>query len=42
MVEGEERQRLWGLMAGVWPAYDQYQARTTRVIPVVVLETDGR
>jgi deazaflavin-dependent oxidoreductase (nitroreductase family) len=42
VAEGEERTRLWGLMAGIWPAYDEYQARTDRVIPVVVLETAGR
>jgi deazaflavin-dependent oxidoreductase (nitroreductase family) len=35
---GEERERLWGLMTEVWPAYDDYQARTDREIPVVVLE----
>jgi hypothetical protein len=29
-------------MAGIWPAYHEYQARTSRVIPVVVLETSGR
>jgi deazaflavin-dependent oxidoreductase (nitroreductase family) len=34
---GEERERLWGLMSEVWPAYDEYQARTDRQIPVVVL-----
>lgn len=34
---GEERERLWKLMAEVWPAYDEYQARTDREIPVVVL-----
>jgi hypothetical protein len=31
-------QRLWQLMCEVWPNYDQYQERTTRRIPVVVLE----
>jgi deazaflavin-dependent oxidoreductase (nitroreductase family) len=36
-AEGEERERLWKLMAEVWPAYDEYQARTDRQIPVVVL-----
>jgi deazaflavin-dependent oxidoreductase (nitroreductase family) len=36
-AEGEERSRLWSLMAQVWPAYDDYQARTEREIPVVVL-----
>lgn len=34
---GDERERLWGLMRDVWPAYDEYQARTDRQIPVVVL-----
>jgi deazaflavin-dependent oxidoreductase (nitroreductase family) len=36
-AEGEERSRLWSLMNEVWPAYDDYQARTSREIPVVVL-----
>ena len=36
-AEGEERARLWSLMTEVWPAYDDYQARTARQIPVVVL-----
>jgi deazaflavin-dependent oxidoreductase (nitroreductase family) len=36
-AEGEERARLWSLMAEVWPAYDEYQAKTEREIPVVVL-----
>jgi deazaflavin-dependent oxidoreductase (nitroreductase family) len=34
---GEERERLWPLVTAVWPAYDDYQARTEREIPVVVL-----
>jgi deazaflavin-dependent oxidoreductase (nitroreductase family) len=37
VAEREERSRLWGLMTEVWPAYDDYQARTEREIPVVVL-----
>ena len=37
IAEGEERSRLWSLMTDVWPAYDDYQARTEREIPVVVL-----
>ncbi|HEV7464908.1 MAG TPA: nitroreductase family deazaflavin-dependent oxidoreductase [Candidatus Dormibacteraeota bacterium] len=36
-VEGEERERLWRLMAGIYPNYDAYQRRTERVIPVVRL-----
>lgn len=35
---GEERERLWKVMTGHWPAYDEYQAKTEREIPVVVLE----
>lgn len=35
-AEGEERDRLWSLMTEVWPAYDDYQAKTDRQIPVVV------
>ena len=35
---GAERDRLWKIMTDVWPNYDQYQERTTRVIPVVALE----
>jgi len=37
----DERDRLWRLMAGIWPAYDDYQAKTEREIPVVVLEREG-
>jgi deazaflavin-dependent oxidoreductase (nitroreductase family) len=37
-AEGDERARLWAIMRGVWPSYDDYQARTEREIPVVVLE----
>jgi deazaflavin-dependent oxidoreductase (nitroreductase family) len=33
---GAERSRLWSLMAEVWPAYDDYQKKTDREIPVVV------
>jgi deazaflavin-dependent oxidoreductase (nitroreductase family) len=33
---GEERSRLWSLMAEVWPAYDDYQQKTDREIPIVV------
>ncbi len=37
-AEGDERARLWRSMTEVWPAYDEYQERTDREIPVVVLE----
>jgi deazaflavin-dependent oxidoreductase (nitroreductase family) len=38
---GDERARLWKLAAQQWPAYDTYQERTEREIPVVVLEREG-
>ena len=38
VAEGEERERLWRLMAEVWPDYEDYQTRTDRQIPVVVLQ----
>jgi deazaflavin-dependent oxidoreductase (nitroreductase family) len=34
----EERERLWRLATAVYPGFDDYQARTRRQIPVVVLE----
>jgi deazaflavin-dependent oxidoreductase (nitroreductase family) len=37
VAEGAERARLWDLMVEVWPAYADYQAKTDRTIPVVVL-----
>jgi proline iminopeptidase len=37
-AEGEERERLWKLAAQQWPDYDEYQKKTDREIPVVVLE----
>lgn len=38
VVEGDERAEWWARAREVWPPYDEYQARTDRVIPVVVLE----
>ena len=37
-AEGDERARLWALAARQYPAYDDYDAKTEREIPVVVLE----
>jgi deazaflavin-dependent oxidoreductase (nitroreductase family) len=37
VAEGDERARLWDVVLAQWPNYDVYQARTERVIPVVVL-----
>lgn len=41
-VEGAERDRCWKIATSVWPNYDEYQKRTDRVIPVVVLERADR
>lgn len=37
-VHGDEKARWWARATEVWPAYDEYQARTERVIPLVLLE----
>jgi len=37
-AEGEERERLWRKANEVWRHYDEYQTKTDREIPVVVLE----
>ena len=34
----EEKPALWRKMTAVWPDYDNYQTKTDREIPVVVLE----
>lgn len=34
----EEKPGMWRTMAAVWPAYNEYQTKTDREIPVVVLE----
>lgn len=35
--EPEERARLWQALTQMYPTYDAYQARTSRIIPVVAL-----
>ena len=37
-TSGEERARLWQQALEVWPPYADYQKKTEREIPVVVLE----
>lgn len=39
-TEEPERSRLWDLVVDAFPLYGQYQARTKRLIPLFVLETD--
>ena len=40
-VTAEEKPELWRQMVGHWPHYEDYQRRTSREIPVVVLEPVG-
>lgn len=40
-VTGSERSALWKQMVGIYPPYTDYQKRTEREIPVVVLEPLG-
>jgi len=37
-ADGEERERLWRALADLYPGYDRYAQKTSRRIPVVVLE----
>tara|TARA_B100001765_G_scaffold33358_1_gene18416 strand:- start:3892 stop:4332 length:441 start_codon:yes stop_codon:yes gene_type:complete len=37
----EEKPALWNIMANIWPPFLEYQSRTDRDIPVVVLEVKG-
>jgi deazaflavin-dependent oxidoreductase (nitroreductase family) len=37
-AQPDEKPELWQTMTAVWPAYDEYQTKTDREIPVVVLE----
>jgi deazaflavin-dependent oxidoreductase (nitroreductase family) len=37
-AQGEERAKLWSMMAGIWQDYAKYAKKTEREIPVIVLE----
>jgi deazaflavin-dependent oxidoreductase (nitroreductase family) len=37
----DEKPELWRQMTEVWPDYDEYQKKTDREIPVVVLEREA-
>jgi deazaflavin-dependent oxidoreductase (nitroreductase family) len=38
VAEGAERDRLFRAQADMMPNFDEYATKTTRVIPVVVIE----
>jgi len=40
-AEPGEYERLWRIMRDIYPPYDDYQAATSRKIPIVVLEPLG-
>jgi deazaflavin-dependent oxidoreductase (nitroreductase family) len=37
VADPTEKPEMWAKMVDVWPAYDDYQKKTSREIPVVVL-----
>ncbi|TMF17952.1 MAG: nitroreductase family deazaflavin-dependent oxidoreductase [Chloroflexi bacterium] len=34
----QEKPELWKIMTSIWPDYDEYQTKTEREIPVIILE----
>ena len=38
VASGDERDRLWSAQAALMPTFNDYQQKTTRQIPVIVLE----
>jgi deazaflavin-dependent oxidoreductase (nitroreductase family) len=38
MAQGDERTKIWAHMLSVFPTFGEYQSKTDREIPVVVLE----
>jgi len=41
-TEGDERERIWSKQKAEYPGFAEYEAKTTRLIPVVVLiRADG-
>lgn len=38
VAEGEERDRIWEQQKAAYPGFAEYESKTDRVIPVVVLE----
>jgi deazaflavin-dependent oxidoreductase (nitroreductase family) len=42
VAEGDERDRLWARQKELMPGFGDYEAKTTRQIPVVVLDRTGQ
>lgn len=41
-ASADEKERLWPLLTKMYGRYDEYQAKTKRKIPVVILHRDDR
>src|SRR5689334_314059 len=41
VASGDEKRDWWKRATDTWPAYDEYQAKTDREIPLVILEPAG-
>jgi deazaflavin-dependent oxidoreductase (nitroreductase family) len=37
IVDESRYQRIWAHMVSIWPGFDEYRLKTTRVIPLVAL-----
>jgi deazaflavin-dependent oxidoreductase (nitroreductase family) len=42
VAEGDERERLWARQKELMPGFGDYEAKTTRQIPAVVLDRTGQ
>jgi deazaflavin-dependent oxidoreductase (nitroreductase family) len=40
-LDGTARAELWPKLVAQYPSFDEYQARTTRQIPVIMLTRSG-
>lgn len=38
VAEGEERERIWAAQKAAYPGFAEYEQKTTRQIPVIILE----
>jgi F420H(2)-dependent quinone reductase len=41
VAAGDEKREWWKRATEVWPHYDEYQSKTDREIPIVILEPGG-
>ena len=38
MAEGDERERIWAAQKAAYPGFADYERKTTRQIPVIILQ----